>query len=948
MWGALLVAVALAAAQIVAVDRLRKQIGHWDWITEVDGARERLLGLTRTNVGDPLILPEDRVYDAFEELAATIGAHASRGLQADVAREFATLEADARSLYRAANDRATTLGGYFESIAGSLNDLQRLSSEWAVQLTQEERAALTLSDNIDAAHRLTSARKEQLIETMIEVQEVQQEIMAIQRLSSSTAEEVLRALILGIDRDGLPRVCTLDEIRGNQRLCQPNIARVHNTLDALQDSSAEETSQALRQALWGLEGFNRAAKELVRQMSEDELRALDTASDVRARLSRMRASTAALSRINRVILDMEALIRTPVNRPEDLEWRRNRATSLISQLKGRMPGFLRTAPVNSVYETDVSPIIDEIDEQLPSIQDIGAERLADLAAFQGVMDRLSTDIAIHANAVQRETTLLVGFYATTFVVLSLLVGASVIWLVLLARSRFVAPLSEVTSTILSLSRGDLGRTFAIEEKAFGFDELGKAIEQLRHEMTERQALAIKTEEQRRTIAHNLAELARTSEEMQWLAMHDTLTGLGNRRRVDNDIAELDARDDKSNFCIMQVDIDRFKDINDTLGHAAGDFVLKTVADILRDVANRQADCYRVGGDEFLIVIQSEISEAAAREIAAELIARISKPMAFDERLCRVGASIGIAFGRDAGFDASTTVTNADLALYHTKRNGRGGYDFFTADLADRSRQRKDLSDRLLAAIEAHSFQPYYQPQFYSGGHEIRGVEVLCRWHDPKHGWIPPSEFLDAAEDLGVVGQIDEILFEKAVRDISELQNEGLSIPRISFNVTLDRLLKADLAQRLRTKVGDSVVIALELLESLSLDNPTDSVAWAIDTLKEHGIEIEIDDFGSYRASLAGLMAVSPGAMKIDRAIVMPIIESPRHLNLVKKIIDIGAALNIEVVAEGVETDSHAEILHSLGCNVLQGFGLAQPMPFNDLKDFCQRRSDCRLSKSALA
>ena len=196
-----------------------------------------------------------------------------------------------------------------------------------------------------------------------------------------------------------------------------------------------------------------------------------------------------------------------------------------------------------------------------------------------------------------------------------------------------------------------------------------------------------------------------------------------------------------------------------------------------------------------------------------------------------------------------------------------------------------------------------------------------------------------ANELDAVGKIDEILFEKVALDLQKLSESGLSLPKVSFNITADRLLKSNLAQELSGRMQGYTNIALELLESMSFDNPTESVAWALAELREHDIDVEIDDFGSDRASLAGLMAIGPQAKKIDQAIVIPITHSLRHRDLVKKIIDIGAALNIEVVAEGVETEEHAEMLKSMGCDVLQGFGLAEPMPFADLAVFCTRHSD---------
>jgi diguanylate cyclase (GGDEF)-like protein len=387
---------------------------------------------------------------------------------------------------------------------------------------------------------------------------------------------------------------------------------------------------------------------------------------------------------------------------------------------------------------------------------------------------------------------------------------------------------------------------------------------------------------------------------------------------------------------LQIDIDRFKEINDALGHAAGDQVLKKVAAVLRATFGPQAGCFRIGGDEFLVILRDAVTAEAVAGMAESLIAKISTPISIAGHHARAGASIGIAFGRNAGFDAKISMMNADLALYDAKRSGRNQFRFFSSELANVSQRRKALSDRILEAIDAQTFVPFYQPQFFARNRALRGVEVLCRWQDPEYGWVPPGEFIAVAEELGVVARIDEILFERVAADLARLRRGGLAVPRVSFNITLDRLLQADLAQKITGTIDGKVKVALELLESMTLDTLPEAVAWSIDALKENGIEIEIDDFGSHRASLAGLMAVMPHAMKIDRAIVTPIIESPRHFNLVKKIIDIGALLNIEVIAEGVETEDHVQQLTALGCGVLQGFGLAAPMPFEDFEAFCRR------------
>lgn len=937
---ALVVGFALTTVQVVAIAKLRHDIQHWAWVAGMDSAREQLVSATREALSGDSILAADDVVAAFRTLRQSVLADPDAEHTEGQPSGFVLGEAEAEALFLQAYAKEAALVPRLQEIGQAIDALQRTSGSWALQLQIEERQILAESERVNAVQVSLAETRSSLTAALLSAQSIQQQIIAIDRLIDTSSRTVVDSSIASLDRSRLPEPCTRTDREAAGQICSPSIDRVNRALNLLQDAPPARIRDSVRESLRALEGYVRAGQLRLQSLAGDQRAALSEAGRVRTRLANLQDLRASLSRINRVLLEFEAKYQSRITSGDRLEAVDRQITSYISQLRLRKKGLLSIAPVLRGNPDAIDAKLSRIAETWKEVRDLKRQRIELSNAFATTMDRLSSDIADHAENIRRESTFWVGVYATTFLVLAGLLASGVVGLVWLARSRFVLPLARVTGTIIALSRGELGQPFVLQERAFGFDRLGRALEHLRREMAERHELAERNRQQQRTIEKNLAELERANKAMEWLAKFDPLTGLGNRRRVDLDLKLLAESNGQTqtDFCIMQIDIDRFKTINDALGHSAGDFVLNVVSEILLDVCGFDANCYRMGGDEFLVIFDHEIDAQAAERIARDIVARIDEPIDYQGHGCRVGACIGIAFGRDAQLDPKQTVINADIALYAIKRDGRGGVRFFSDDLASRSRRRKMISDRVLAALDEKAFIPFYQPQFHANDLSLRGVEVLCRWNDAELGWTTPGEFLPVAEELGVVGRIDEVLFEKVAQDLKALAASGLSVPKVSFNVSADRLLKTELARQLSTEIGTHATVALELLESMSLDNPAESVVWAIDSLRDEGIEIEIDDFGSHRASLAGLMAIQPQAMKIDQTIVLPIVESPRHRGVVKKIIDIGAALNIEVVAEGVETEQHIRQLTVLGCDVLQGFGLARPMPFAEFADFCRGRA----------
>jgi diguanylate cyclase (GGDEF)-like protein/PAS domain S-box-containing protein len=432
-------------------------------------------------------------------------------------------------------------------------------------------------------------------------------------------------------------------------------------------------------------------------------------------------------------------------------------------------------------------------------------------------------------------------------------------------------------------------------------------------------------------ARNLElEAARTR--IEYNALHDHLTGLPNRRFLDQRLDEWIAHE--VDYCaILHIDLDRFKQINDTLGHQAGDAMLVHTANVLSAIIGEHDFVARIGGDEFLVLCDARQSQDDVILLTDQIIEALRQPVAYDGHLCRFGASVGIAWADDVTADAKQSLMNADIALYRAKGLGRNRYEFFTQQLQTQIHHAKHTADEIIKGLEDGEFVPFYQPQFDAHTLDITGVETLARWKHPRHGLLAPDYFLKIAEDINALTAIDRCIAEQALSDFSRWETHGLGIPRISVNVSSPRLREPGLIDSLRQLNIPRGKLSFELLESIFLDDLDEDSSQILNDLSALGIDIEIDDFGTGHASIIGLMKLNPSRLKIDRALIRPITESGDQRKLVGSIIDIGRSLSIKVVAEGVETHQHAEILRDLGCDTLQGYAFARPMSFADLSHF---------------
>ncbi len=446
--------------------------------------------------------------------------------------------------------------------------------------------------------------------------------------------------------------------------------------------------------------------------------------------------------------------------------------------------------------------------------------------------------------------------------------------------------------------------------------------------------------QRRKLEENARQMARISSEFSFKALHDDLTGLGNRRFLREGFEKLGERRRQKGgeLAALHLDLDRFKQINDTIGHAAGDHVLVDVASRIRASARPDDLVARIGGDEFIILIWEKQPSGRPMQLACQLVEDMSKPTTFEGRTCRFGASVGIA--HTPLVDVGDLLTFSDIALYKAKRAGRNQVAIFdTGDVVE-MRNLKETSDDILRGLEQSEFVPHYQPQIDAKTDAIVGVEVLARWHHPEKGVLSPDYFLSISNEMNVVSDLDHMIFEKAMDECKSVFSGSDTLPSLSFNVSAKRVSEGafdEIERLLRDYPGE---IAFELLETIFLEEEGGAFLSQLDRLRKLGVLLEVDDFGSGHASVVALQRIAPQRLKIDQRLVLPVTEGEHAIRLVKSIIDIGNALNIGVVAEGVETKEHACILSDLGAERLQGFYFARPMPIGGLRDFvesCNRK-----------
>jgi diguanylate cyclase (GGDEF)-like protein/PAS domain S-box-containing protein len=418
------------------------------------------------------------------------------------------------------------------------------------------------------------------------------------------------------------------------------------------------------------------------------------------------------------------------------------------------------------------------------------------------------------------------------------------------------------------------------------------------------------------------------------AYYDELTELPNRTLLSDrlHLAIATADRDEQIIALLFVDLDRFKYVNDSMGHEYGDDLLKQVAERLNGCVRDTDTVARCGGDEFVILLHNIKSESDAAYVAQKLIDALSTPFVLAEREIIIGASIGIAMHPGDADTAETLIRNADLAMYKAKQSGRNQAHFFTAAMQEHANQRMTLEQDLRHALERNQLEVYYQPIASGQSGQVVGLEALLRWHHPERGLIPPDQFIPMAEETGLIGSIGEWVLETACRQIQTLAASGHEL-YLSVNISerqRDLGLNAAAVSRVLAEHQISPArLILEITESLLIQDSEETVAW-LQGFKDLGVSLAIDDFGTGYSSLSYLKRFPVDTLKIDREFIRDLNNDRYADSLVSAIISMAASLELRLIAEGVETEKQRLSLIGQGCRFMQGYLFCPPLPAEEL------------------
>jgi diguanylate cyclase (GGDEF)-like protein/PAS domain S-box-containing protein len=418
--------------------------------------------------------------------------------------------------------------------------------------------------------------------------------------------------------------------------------------------------------------------------------------------------------------------------------------------------------------------------------------------------------------------------------------------------------------------------------------------------------------------------------LAYLAQFDPLTGLPNRTLLADrfSLMIVQARRRGAALGVLFIDLDDFKLVNDTQGHAAGDELLKETARRLQSAVRDGDTVARISGDEFTVILSDLARPDDAALVAQKIIDRLSSPVEINGQEVVVTASIGIATFPADGDDAETLLGAADAAMYRAKQAGRNAFQFFTADINQRTRARAQLGRELRRALERREFTLAYQPKIDLTSGQPCGAEALLRWEHPERGRVEPVEFIPVLEETGLIVPVGEWVLRRACEDLKHWQSLGAPAMPVAVNLSARQFRQHDLEERIRAIVSAAGVkpslIELEITESQLMHDPDHAIR-VLHALGQAGVRIAIDDFGTGYSSLAYLTRFPLASLKIDRSFVADVLDDEADATIVRTIVDMAHTLGFTVIAEGVERDSQAAFLRALGCEQAQGFLFARPM-----------------------
>ena len=443
------------------------------------------------------------------------------------------------------------------------------------------------------------------------------------------------------------------------------------------------------------------------------------------------------------------------------------------------------------------------------------------------------------------------------------------------------------------------------------------------------------------IFSDITHIKNSQDELTYLAHHDPLTGLPNRilvkDRIDHALNRAQRSDQK--LALLFVDLDNFKNVNDSLGHPAGDQLLKHVAEMLTKLVRKEDTVARLGGDEFVILVESVSDVEHVSSFARKLIEAFQNPLEIERRKMLATVSIGISlFPRD-GHDADSLLKNADSAMYRAKQQGRNGFQFYERELTTQAEAHMTLISDLHHAQEHNQFQLYYQPQVSLGKGEIVGVEALIRWQPSDRKLLLPEQFIPLAEDYGVITSIGSFALKRACEQFMAWREAGITLNHIAVNVSPIQIERSDIVNEIKmicNETGfDPSWLDLEITETTLMQKPGEFTK-VMNEFKELNVQISIDDFGTGYSSLSILKQLPVNRLKIDRSFIIDIPHDRNDVAITRAIFALGESLQLDILAEGVETTEQEQYLKEMGCEFAQGFLYSRPVT-SDAFEYLYRR-----------
>jgi len=437
-------------------------------------------------------------------------------------------------------------------------------------------------------------------------------------------------------------------------------------------------------------------------------------------------------------------------------------------------------------------------------------------------------------------------------------------------------------------------------------------------------------------------LENANKQLRYLATHDALTGLPNRVLMDDRISQSIgvAHRLEQVFAVLMLDLDRFKMVNDSLGHRAGDELLKEVSLRLKSVVREVDSVTRLGGDEFVVIVAPGSEPNAAHQVAARIIEAMRPPVRIADVEIHTSASVGIAFYPNDGADIETLLARADAAMYSAKERGRNAVQCFMPGMDTATQEKMRLENDMRIALEQNQFELHYQPKVNTATGVMHGAEALLRWHHPVRGAIPPAEFIPIAEESGLIESLGGWVVREACLQARAWQDQGLPPIRVAVNLSPSQFRQGNIVAIIREALQDARLepqfLEVELTESTVMSDPEESIV-ILEELSGMGVLVSVDDFGTGYSSMSYLRRLPIDKLKIDRSFISEVASRSEDALIVRAIVSLAHSLRLKVVAEGVESPEQLEFLKTLGCDQYQGYYYSAALSASQFEELARSR-----------